>query len=175
MLNEIEARPKAKPVAHELLQETAPLVFIHSAHRTSSTWFWSKFREIPSTQCYYEPFNFTLQWITSEKASWLGGDSWDSRHGSTKPYYLEYAPLIRSSGGVELFDPAMTMQWFIPVGGLRGELRASEREYLTMLARLAGKSPVFGEVWSQRFSGTTTPTSNGLLSGASSPSWDWTQ
>ena len=45
----------------------------------------------------------------------------------------------------------MTMQWFIPVGGLRGELRGSEREYLTQLVRLAekaGKFPVFGEVWS---------------------------
>jgi hypothetical protein len=45
----------------------------------------------------------------------------------------------------------MTMQWFIPVGGLRGELRGSEREYLTKLAQLAekaGKLPVFGEVWS---------------------------
>ena len=64
---------------------------------------------------------------------------------------LEYAPLIRPTGGVELFDPAMTMQSFIPVGGLRGELRASEREYLTQLVRLAektGKFPVFGEVWS---------------------------
>ena len=64
---------------------------------------------------------------------------------------MEYAPLIRPTGGVELFDPAMTMQWFIPVGGLRGELRGSEQEYLTQLVRLAekaGKLPVFGEVWS---------------------------
>ena len=125
MLDELEARPEAQALAsQQLLQGTAPLVFIHSAPRASSTWFWSKFRELPSTQCYYEPFNFSdMQWITPEKATWLGGDSWDSRHAPTSPYYVEYAPLIRPTGGVELFDPAMTMQWFIPVGGLRGELR----------------------------------------------------
>src|SRR5262249_55716211 len=65
--------------------------------------------------------------------------------------YQEYTPLIRPTGGVNLFDSAMPMEWFIPLGGLRGELRAAERNYLTQLAQLAEKdhkSPVFGEVWS---------------------------
>lgn len=130
---------------------TSPLVFIHSAHRASSTWFWSKFRELPSTYCFYEPFNFTLQWITTEKASWLSGDTWESRHAATGPYYREYAPLIRGKHGVELFDPSMTMKWFIPHDGLRGGLRQSEIDYLSGLVRLSeefGKTPVFGDCWS---------------------------
>src|SRR5262245_24895950 len=108
MLDEVDAKPESCRVSQQFLTELAPLVFIHSAHRASSTWFWSKFRDLSSTQCYYEPFNFSLQWITSEKASWLGGDSWDSRHAPTKPYYQEYAPLIKPTGGVDRFDPAMT-------------------------------------------------------------------
>jgi GR25 family glycosyltransferase involved in LPS biosynthesis len=45
----------------------------------------------------------------------------------------------------------MTMQWFIPQGGLRGELRPSEKEYLSLLIRHAaeaGKVPVLGDCWS---------------------------
>jgi hypothetical protein len=69
MLDELETRPEVKPTSHQLLQETAPLVFIHSAPRASSTWFWSKFRELRSTQCYYEPFTFGHEWLTPEKAN----------------------------------------------------------------------------------------------------------
>jgi hypothetical protein len=72
--------------------------------------------------------------VTPDKASWLNSDSWESRHPPTDPYYREYA-----------------VQWFIPLGGLRSELRPSERDYLSLMirrARDAGKVPVFGEVWS---------------------------
>src|SRR5579862_223292 len=133
-----------------VIKPSAPLIFINAAHRTSSTWFWAKFRELPSTLCFFEPFSFTLGAITRDKASWLGGDSWESRHAPTDPYYREYTPLIRANGGVELYDWAMTMQWFVPIGGLRGELRPIEKDYLLSLARLAekaGKVPVFKEVW----------------------------
>ena len=128
-------------------QITPPIIFIHSAPRTSSTWFWNKFRGSPSTLCYYEPFNEEVAWITRAEASVIGGASWDSRHPPTDPYYLEYIPLISETGGIQLFDPAMTIQWFIPLGGLRGELRPSEKDYLLLLIRhadQAGKLPVFG-------------------------------
>src|SRR5258708_38520914 len=81
----------------------------------------------------------------------MGRESWVSRHPLTDPYYQEYIPLIRETGGVQLFDPAMTCQWFIPLGGLRGKLRPSEKDYLSLLIRHAdgaGKVPVFGDCWS---------------------------
>lgn len=129
----------------------APLVFIHAAPRTSSTWFWTKFRALPSVIGYYEPFNASLNWLTEDRALRMDRDSWNSRHPPTDPYYREYIPLLQTPQGVQLFDPAMTLQWFIPHGGLRGELRPEERNYLSLMLRHArdtGKVPVFGDCWS---------------------------
>lgn len=145
--------PSAAVIVAPMASSTAivtraePLIFIHSAPRTSSTWFWGKFRGFPSTRCYYEPFNEELAWLSRDRASVIDAASWDSRHPPTDPYYLEYIPLLRKAGGARLFDPAMTLQWFMPLGGLRGELRKDERRYLSLLVRhadRAGKQPVFG-------------------------------
>ncbi|MBV8337057.1 MAG: hypothetical protein JO358_16800, partial [Alphaproteobacteria bacterium] len=38
----------------------SPPVFIHSSWRTSSTWVWLKFRQLPVTLSYYEPFHGLL-------------------------------------------------------------------------------------------------------------------
>ena len=143
---DLDVKPK-RAASPQIKQRTAPPVFIHAAPRTSSTWFWSKFRAVPSTLCYYEPFNDKLVWLTPDRANTLKHNSWESRHTPTDPYYREYGPLIQKTNGVELFDPAMAFQWFIPEGGLRGELRPREKDYLSLLIRHAnkvGKTPVFG-------------------------------
>ena len=122
-------------------------IFIHSAPRTSSTWFWGRFRQLPSTLCFYEAFNEALGSIDRVQAARRDALSWDSRHSQIEPYYQEYIPLIRRAGGARLFEPAMTNQWFVPIGGLQGELRRSEKRYLALLMRhatRAGKIPVFG-------------------------------
>jgi hypothetical protein len=126
-------------------------VFIHSSPRTSSTWFWLKFREVPSTLCYYEPFSYDIESLTAERVTTVGGTDWDSRHPPADPYFREYASFLRQPNGVEGFERPMTMEWFIPQGGLRGELRPREKEYLSMLIRHAadvGKAPVLGDCWS---------------------------
>ena len=128
-------------------ERTATLVFIHAAPRTSSTWFLEKFRECSSTLCYYEPFNHILNWLTPEVAATLDSTNWESRHPAVDPYYREYSPMLQATGGVERFEPAMTMQWFIPKGGLRGKLRSAEIDYLSVLIRHAEKAdkiPTFG-------------------------------
>jgi len=148
------ANPRSGSASLEITERMpllAPPVFIHAAPRTSSTWFWLKFRELTATLCYYEPFTFSLNWLTPERVATIGGDSWDSRHPKGDPYYREYAPLLRKNGGVKHFQPAMTMQWYLPQGGLRGELRPAEKDYLSLLiehANEAGKAPVFGDCWS---------------------------
>ena len=146
---DVRAEPMAQP--HQIKKQMAPLVFIHAAPRTSSTWFWTKFRELPSAVCLYEPFSFALNGLTQARALRMGRDSWQSNHPPTAPYYQEYVPLLKNDGGVQLFETAMTMQWFIPQGGLRGALRPSEENYLSLLIRQAdqgGKLAVFGDCWS---------------------------
>jgi hypothetical protein len=59
--------------------------------------------------------------------------------------------LLRKTNGVEHFQKALTMQWYLPQGGLHGELRPAEKDYLSLLiehANGAGKTPVFGDCWS---------------------------
>ena len=146
------AREKlSTPSTPSAAPQTAVPVFIHSSPRTASTWFWLKFREFPSTLCYYEPFSYTIESLTAERVLAIKGAAWDSRHPDADPYFREYAPLLRQPSGVEHFELPMTMQWFIPQGGLRGELRPSEKEYLSLLIRHAaeaGKVPVLGDCWS---------------------------
>lgn len=122
-------------------------IFIHSSWRTSSTWFWSKFRQLPSTLAFFEPFNQFFNTITAEQALAFSHKIWGSRHSPTEPYCYEYLPLIRRSGGVRLFKASFPFEWFIPNGGLRGKLRPEEVRYLALLlreARYRGRVPVFG-------------------------------
>ena len=141
---------------HRTLATPPPLIFIHSSWRTSGTWLWSKFREHASTLCFFEPFNPHLGSITREEVLTWDYNAWESRHSALEPYYREYLPLTRDPAGVESFDPAMDYEWFTPLGGLRGGLRAAERDYLSLLHRHAdniGKVPVFkfvqslGRIW----------------------------
>jgi glycosyltransferase involved in cell wall biosynthesis len=148
---EFAAQNLTKPTALDTRQQSIKPVFIHAAPRTSSTWFWLKFRELPSTLCFYEPFNHSLNWMTPDRAARLGRDSWHSRHPKLDPYYREYTAMLREGGGVKHFTPAMPMQWYLPEGGLHGKLRPSEKDYFSLLiesAREAGKIAVFGDCWS---------------------------
>jgi hypothetical protein len=132
------ARPRAAPI------------FIHASWRTSSTWFWLKFRGQSATLCYYEPFHEDLATLTHARAHSLGPGSWKtgaSRHPRSSPYFLEFRPLIRRSGGVRLYRPEIAYQWFMPEGGIAGNLRPQELRYVGLLLRHAGrreKIPVFG-------------------------------
>jgi len=120
--------------------------FIHSSWRTGKTWFSLLFRHFPETVCFYEPFNEVLATLTAAEAVQLRPQSWESRHPSSVSYWREYIPLIRKSGGIRLFRPEMSYDWFIPIGGLRGELRDAELKYLALLARHAQRRhqmPVF--------------------------------
>jgi hypothetical protein len=45
-------------------EEQCNSICIHSGFRSSSTWFWSKFRLNEGLVCYYEPFNEQLGALT---------------------------------------------------------------------------------------------------------------
>lgn len=122
-------------------------IFLHASWRTSSTWFFLKFRRLDSTLCFYEPFNHEIGELTRENIAQKGFSSWSSGHPPSEPYFLEFLPLLRRGGGVRLFGRELADEWFIPEGGLGGRLRPQEVRYLSLLVRHAAhceKTPVFG-------------------------------
>ncbi|MGH6878901.1 MAG: glycosyltransferase, partial [Rhizomicrobium sp.] len=103
--------------------QRVPAVFIHGNFRTSSTWFWEKFRNNSSTLSYFEPFCDLLSTLTHEQAKSIDYTEWRARHSPSAPYFREYLPMILRSGGLRLFDKAIPFDWFMPIGGLQGHLR----------------------------------------------------
>ena len=89
---------------------SAPPIFIHSSWRTSSTWFWSKFRQLPETLAFYEPLTMFLNTITRAQALAYDHDAWGSGHSATDPYFLEFVPLIRRTGGVQAISWKHSLQ-----------------------------------------------------------------
>jgi hypothetical protein len=134
-------------LAERCVQNIAPSVFIHSSWRTSSTWFWQSFRRLPAALCFYEPFNEGLAALTRSGALQHGPQSWNSGHPKSEPYFFEYAPLLRNSAGVRIYQTQMAIEWYLPPGGLSGDLRPPETKYLSLLLRYAarlGRTPVLG-------------------------------
>lgn len=120
-------------------------VFVHSSFRTSSTWIWTRFRAAAGTLAYYEYFNEVLGGITAEAIESLHSDIWRSRHPAADPYFREFLPLLRPTGGVGLFDPAMAFGSFFPETGYDGALPIAEAGYVEQLlahASHAAKTPI---------------------------------
>jgi hypothetical protein len=138
--DETEVRRRPAPA-------TKPPIFIHASWRTGSTWFWGKFRELPETKGFFEPFGALLERLTPEQVLEWDPKSWDSGHPPGPPYCQEFLPLMRKSGGVRLSHPDIPNTWFIPDGGLRGALRQQENRFLSLLIRhtVSGNTiPVLG-------------------------------
>jgi hypothetical protein len=78
-------------------------VFLHTGWRTAGTWLWSRFREMPGVEAYYEPLHEVLERISPTRVRSFSWDQWASGHPVlTRPYFYEFAPLLRSGrGGVE--------------------------------------------------------------------------
>src|SRR5262249_52340438 len=114
-------------------------LFIHSSWRSGETWFSFLFRRFPQTAVFYEPYHEDLATITLQEVT-KGGPNPEAGHPGTLPYFLEYARLLRRSGGVRLFRPEMSYDWFIPDGGALGTLRHAEVQYLALLIRRTQRS-----------------------------------
>ena len=75
-------------------------VFLHGMWRSGTTYVWSRFREAPDVQAYYEPFHHGLDKLTHrriardtpEKASANGHPALE------KPYFSEFGGLVRGRG-----------------------------------------------------------------------------
>jgi len=75
-------------------------VFLHGAWRSGTTFYWSRFRALPQTLCFYEPLHHGLAKLTHRRI----GDCDDriadelGHPALTRPYFAEYAPLIARRG-----------------------------------------------------------------------------
>lgn len=115
-------------------------VFLHSSFRTSSTWLWIKFRENEKAVAYCEYFHERLAHITHRNFDSDGPRAWgaySSHHPDTDPYFLEFFPLIKPSGGLEGYDSSMALERFIPMSGIEMDLSMQEISYVRQLIELA--------------------------------------
>ena len=122
-------------------------LFLHTSWRSAGTWVWSRFRELPQVEGFYEPFHSVL---ARDKAT-LGAihaDSWASGHPALeRPYFHEYLPLVRSRKffpprkGVKGFKVGFELDRFGPEPwpGAR-----SLKAYLDRLLKTARKSRRIG-------------------------------
>lgn len=123
--------------------DQAPNVFLHGAWRCGSTYVWSRFRALPETLSYYEPFSEQLASCTSESILKYTEQAWDSRHPElATPYFSEYVPMVGSSGVCFYDDRFATQRYFV---GAQQQLL--EEDYLGLLCEFAlneNKRAVFG-------------------------------
>ena len=80
-------------------------IFLHTGWRSSGTWLWSRCREQPSVQAFYEPLHEVIAGLRQSDLPKIGPNTWQSRHGRTAPYFAEYGALIPPHGsGVPLYQ-----------------------------------------------------------------------
>lgn len=134
----------ARDTSTRPMTKTPPsAVFLHAFWRTGSTWFWQKFRDLPDVCGFYEPYHYWLAEIKSEDINGISPSGWQSRHAPTAPYFDEYRDLLQSDGGVQGFDPRLSVECFFP----RGQLEDTDAGYLQRLRHQAegdGRTPVYG-------------------------------
>lgn len=94
--------------------------------------------------CFYEPFSEELGRMSLDFLRHHGPKTWNSKHAAMAPYYLEYEPLMSSSGrGIQGFDPTFTFQEYFRTEGDLSRQRAY-LDSLLDLAQRAKKVPVLG-------------------------------
>ena len=136
----IVTRPAINSVNPTSSQPFPPPIFIHSSFRTSSTWLWGKLRSLPNIMGYYEIFHETLEDIDSKALYASSPSSWASGHPAQAPYFLEFLPLLKEEKGVNGYDAKMSFDWFIPRGGISGDISVQEKAYINLLVEQAYRS-----------------------------------
>jgi hypothetical protein len=126
-----------------MLEHRPPALFLHSAFRSGSTWFWNRFRQTASACAYYEPFNEGLAGLTPDKIAHGVPGNWATGHPTlSAPYFTEYRSLLRPEGGVASFEPRFSYEDYFNDEPDEGSLRYIAA--LTENAWQAGKIPVLG-------------------------------
>lgn len=118
-------------------------IFLHSAFRSGSTWFWNRFREAAGTHAYYEPFHEIMGQMTPDIITEHRTDVWKSGHPPLAiPYFTEYRNLLPPDGGVPFYQGRFAYEsYYLSADD------AEQQRYIESLADHAhrlGKVPVFG-------------------------------
>jgi hypothetical protein len=106
---------------------------------------WSRFRELASTACFFEPFDERLGRCTPERIRRDTAASWDSRHPPLDaPYRQEYLPLLGfGRKGVRGYRERFALARYFPTGvGVEPEVAYLSR--LLRCARGEGQQAVLG-------------------------------
>ena len=122
-----------------------PAVFLHGGWRCASTYVWSRFRELSSTACFFEPFDERLARCTPRRIRRDTAGSWESRHPLLRaPYRQEYLPLLRLGlKGVRGYRERFALaRYFVPQGRVQPEVMYLSR--LLRRARADGNQAVLG-------------------------------
>ncbi|MDC8753779.1 hypothetical protein OIK40_03885 [Erythrobacter sp. sf7] len=113
-------------------------IFLYSGFRSSSTWFWSKFRAHKELLCYYEPFNEQLGSLTLKNVAEACPEGWRSHHPDCGPYSLEYALMLGDEGGVPGFPTVRNLgDRYIGTAGAEGPLDEDIAAYVQGLIKHA--------------------------------------
>jgi hypothetical protein len=121
-----------------------PAVFLHAGWRCASTYVWSRFRALPQTLCFYEPFGERLAHVSPKRLERDTAHGWDSRHPPLEaPYRAEYAPLLRRFlRGVPGYHESFAVARYFSRDGARREVAYLAR--LLEHARRRESVPVLG-------------------------------
>lgn len=65
------------------------IIFLHGFWRSSSTYFWNKFRSYDKTIAFYEPFHETLD-KSLQEIPYQSSTNWKSNHPEVEDYWREY-------------------------------------------------------------------------------------
>ena len=68
------------------------IIFLHGFWRSSSTYFWNKFRSFDKTISFYEPFHENLDRDLKE-FTYQSSRNWQSNHPYVEDYWSEYRSL----------------------------------------------------------------------------------
>jgi hypothetical protein len=118
-------------------------IFIHAWWRSGSTYVWSKLRENKSRRCYYEPLHERIAELdlATIKADPNINLSRALRHPiPTKPYFAEYAKLVRS--GTLGYFPELAYDRYLLLPGQPDELLRSYLEGLISTANGAHRRAI---------------------------------
>src|SRR5215469_10922549 len=118
-----------------------PALFLHTAFRSAGTWMWQRFREDEGVVAFCEPLNEWLAAATPQTLLEPRPEIWPSRHPSMRPYFAEYAPLLKSRG-VAGYDRRFAYHDFFATASKRMPALASYLRSLCDLAHSESKLPV---------------------------------
>ncbi|MBU4434800.1 MAG: hypothetical protein KKC14_10345 [Alphaproteobacteria bacterium] len=118
-------------------------MFIHSGWRCSSTYVWSRFRALPATRAYYEPWHEALADLTPEMIGRHTPDASRLGHpGGAQPYLAEFSDLLASGGGVAGYQARFALDdYFLEPEAVDPE-QAAYVQGLVGAARSEGRVPV---------------------------------